>query len=257
MQLILIGYGKMGQQVAALSVAHGATISAIITPSFVGKTPPHGAKLFTELTAEALSHGDVVIDFSSPNGIFERIELIAKCKKPLVIGTTGWTTIDQAKECVVKCGSSALFSPNFSLGVALFLRLAKEAATLMARFPHYDVGIMEYHHRAKQDAPSGTALKLADKVLEAYPDKTLALDPSRDVALAKNALQIGWQRTGAIPGIHELFFDCPDGTILLSHSSRNREGFAKGALEAAFWLANKKGWFTLDEMINDKIQEIV
>jgi 4-hydroxy-tetrahydrodipicolinate reductase len=256
MRILLIGYGKMGQQIASLAPSHNpfCTISAIVSPNFEGKTPPASATLFHTLCDEAIELCDAVIDFSSPHGQFERIALIAKHKKPLVIGTTGWDEKEQAKNLILKEGSCALFSPNFSLGVALFLMLAKQAASLMTHFKSFDVGIMEYHHRQKQDAPSGTALKLAGSVQEAYPEKSVVLDPSRSVALPDNAIQVGWQRTGSIPGIHELIFDSPDSTILLSHSARNREGFANGALEAAFWLRAKKGWFTIEEMIQDKIQ---
>ncbi len=247
-QALLIGYGRMGSEIARLAPQLNIAVTTIVDRSADGCNKT--------VSKELLNLCDVVIDFSSPKDILERTALISEAKKPYVIGTTGWNEqLDKAKKIVHHNSSAALFSPNFSLGVALFLHLASQASSLMSHFPSYDVGIAERHHRKKADGPGGTALNLAKKVLESYPEKTLCTNPSPTSALEKEALHVSWQRVGSFPGTHELIFDSPEDTIALSHTARTREGFARGALEAAFWLLDKKGFFTLDDMIRDKLQK--
>lgn len=263
LRVLLLGYGKMGKEIARIAPQIAPelhiVISAVVDTSFdrdavKNDTLPVACRTFATLCPEALDSCDVVIDFSSPDKILDRITLIAKSQKPCVIGTTGWENdVAEAKKIIGHYDSSVLTAANFSLGVALFLQLAKQASALMSHFPVYDVSIHEQHHRKKQDGPSGTALALANKTLEAYPEKRLCINPCSSKALEKNDLHVAWQRVGSIPGTHQLLFDSHEDSISLTHTARNREGFAKGALEAAFWLADKKGWYTINDLINDKI----
>ena len=251
MRVLLIGYGKMGKQIAQIAHSQNITISAIVSRSCDSSATP----FHNSLTTSAIDSCDVAIDFSSQENILKRISLLAEAKKPVVIGTTGWQELEpDAKKIIKEHNSCAITAPNFALGVGLFLLLAKQASRLMSHFPQYDVGISEHHHRKKQDAPSGTALKLAKNVLTAYPEKSLCVNPSLTESIPENALHLAFLRSGYIPGTHELIFDTVEDTITLSHVSRNREGFAKGALTAASWIIDKKGYFTLDDLLSDKLK---
>jgi len=254
-RVTVIGFGKTGALVAQLAPLFNIGIACVVDRSYDERIIPPTCRAFKTLCMEAVNLSDIAIDFSSSAGILSRIELFAKAKKPMIIGTTGWDRDkEKAKALIEKHDSALLFSPNFSLGVALFMLLAKQASALMHNFPAYDVGILETHHRQKQDAPSGTACLLGKIVSEQYPEKTLYYDTPRDKALEKNAIHVSAHRVGSVPGTHELVFDSDTDTICLKHASRNREGYAKGALEAAFWLIDKKGWYTLEDMVQDKLK---
>lgn len=172
------------------------------------------------------SDADVCIDFSHASVVLEHIKWAVEREKPLVIGTTGWESdMKAARSLIDKSKTAVLFSPNFSLGVAHFIHLLKYAR---ARLADYEVAGVEYHHSQKQDSPSGTAKRIAE-----------ALDMSTPFASV---------RCGSIAGKHEVLFDSPFDTITLIHEARNREDFARGALKAAAWIRDKKGWYTLDDL---------
>jgi 4-hydroxy-tetrahydrodipicolinate reductase len=203
---------------------------------------------------EALEDCDVVFDFSSAKHVLDHIAAAAAAKKPMVVGTTGWQSDEsKAKQLVLEHDAALIASPNFALGVALFMQLVDGAATLFSHFRSFDVGLSETHHRQKADSPSGTAKEMAHKVLQHYRDKTLTTAPSATTPLAASQIHLSSLRGGYHPGLHEVCFDSPEETITITHTSRNRDGFARGALAAAYWIMNKKGWYTLDDMIADKV----
>jgi 4-hydroxy-tetrahydrodipicolinate reductase len=154
-----------------------------------------------------------------------------------VIGTTGWTDqMERAKEAVTNGGTGLVWSPNFSIGVNIFLRLVGQATRQFAPYQEYGAWAWEVHHITKKDAPSGTLLKLVEEMKKA--------DPKRRVDVSSN-------RAGAHPGTHEIGFDSAADTITLRHTARGREGFARGALTAAKWVIGKKGWFEFSDVLFD------
>lgn len=256
MRALLIGYGKMGHLIAHLAPQYGIAISGVVSSrfDFADDALPASCVGYNSLTQEAVEACDIVFDFASAKDICQRILVLAAAQKPIIVGTTGWEKSElEAKKIIQEYVGALLYSPNFSLGVALFSRLVSYAAELLSPFPEYDVGMMEMHHRQKQDAPSGTAKALASKLLEHYPERTLCHELPKSKGLDDSQVHISAHRSGFHPGTHEVIFDSLEDSIALTHRARNREGFAKGALQAAYWLVDKKGWYTLDDMIEDKL----
>jgi 4-hydroxy-tetrahydrodipicolinate reductase len=166
------------------------------------------------------------------------IERLSAAGVNAVIGTTGWTDhMDRAKAAVEKSRTGLVWSPNFSIGVNIFLHLVREASKQFAPYKEYGAWAWEIHHSTKKDAPSGTLLKLVEEMKKA--------DPNRRVDVSSN-------RAGAHPGTHEIGFDSAAETITLRHTARGREGFARGALTAAKWVIGKKGWFEFSEVLFDR-----
>ena len=188
-----------------------------------------------EVEKSALSRGhiitskeeaDVWIDFSHPEGILERVEEAIRLYKPFVIGTTGWDP-DEAKRLILARGGALFFAPNFSLGVNFFLKIVREAYRILTPLKLYDVAGHEIHHNMKLDSPSGTAKLLSTIIGKEFSSS----------------------RVGHVPGTHTITFDSPCDTITLTHEARSREGFALGSVIAAEWLIGKKGYFTMDDLM--------
>lgn len=229
MKLALIGYGKMGRMIETVAHERGHSIVAIVDPK-----GPH-----KQISQDAVGVADLCIDFTTPEAAVANIRACASLGKSLVVGTTGWhERLAIVKEIVDKAGIGLLFSPNFSIGIHLFMRLTALAGQLFDRFHEYDLAISEEHHNQKRDRPSGTAHALAD-LLKAEMGRYEK----------GGAPEISSLRCGSIPGSHKLTFDSPVDTITLTHTARSRHGLAEGAVAAAEWLQNKKGFFTLDDML--------
>ena len=245
MRLALVGHGRMGQEVGALAREEGHEIVAILGRGSL-------------LSKEALEGADAVVEFTVPESAPEVLIRLAATGVPVVNGTTGW---DQdrarARTAVETHGPALLHSPNFSLGVALFRRWVAVAARALEGLPDYDVALHETHHTGKADAPSGTARLLAETILSATPTKgRWALFPgagSEEGVLDPSVLRVSAARVGRVPGTHDVIIDGPDDQILLRHTARTRRGFARGALEAARWLQGRNGFFTLDDLLDDRL----
>jgi 4-hydroxy-tetrahydrodipicolinate reductase len=219
MRLLIVGYGKMGQLVEQLAVGQGMEIASRID---VG-------------TGDWSSPADVVIDFSTAGALKENFPRYVEKKLPAVIGTTGWAELMPAfRQQAEKAGLGVVAAANFSIGVNLFEMLVAEAARLMRQHPQYGAWIHEAHHSTKRDAPSGTALLLRDAMTEAGYDRPIDISATR---------------AGAIPGIHTVGFDGPSDTIELTHTARDRRGFASGALLAAQWIQGRRGWFSMMDVL--------
>lgn len=227
MNLILIGYGRMGRLVEEHAGAHGFTIGGIVT----AETGP------ALLRSGDLRGVDAVIDFSVGPAVKANLELVAERHWNAVIGTTGWQADDTAcREIVARAGIGVIASANFSIGMNIFRRIAEEAARRFAAMDDVGAWIHETHHDKKKDAPSGTALMLKSAMEQAgYP----------------RHIDVSSTRAGSIPGTHEIGFDATADTVTLTHTVRDRAVFAHGALEAARWIAGRKGWFTIDDMIEE------
>ena len=227
MSLILIGHGRMGRLVEQYAVAHGFTIAGVVTE----ETGPGLLESGDARDVEA------VVDFSAGSAVRSNLSLIANRGWNVVIGTTGWQADEaECRAMVDRAGIGVIASANFSLGMNVFRRIAEDAARRFATMQDVGAWIHEAHHVKKKDAPSGTALMLKSAVEAAgYP---------RNIDMSST-------RAGSIPGTHTIGFDAPTETVTLTHTVRDRAVFAHGALEAARWITGRRGWFTMDDLIDD------
>lgn len=241
MKIGIIGYGKMGKLVEKAAIEKGYTIETIISDS---RNPS---------ASHQFSLADLYIDFSSPNDVLHNILQTAQKKKNLVIGTTGWDKdLKKAQILVEQHQIGCLHAPNFSLGIAIFLQIVQKAATLIDQFDDYDIAGLESHHNQKEDAPSGTANLLAQTLISNIRRKTSIAHELGNRKINPEELHFPSVRCGFHPGNHEIIFDSPGDTITLTHTARNRESFAQGAVAAAEWLAGKTGWFTFNDIFKNK-----
>jgi len=229
----IVGYGKMGRLVEQLAPSFGLEVRARISSA----KNPQGSGL----SRESLAGADVAIDFSTPQAAPANILRLASLGVNVVSGTTGWyDALPAVRESVLAAGTALVWGPNFSIGVNIFLETVARAAALFSQYLDYEAWGWEIHHAAKKDVPSGTLKRLAEEIrANGYP---------REVNLASN-------RAGMIPGTHEIGFDSASDTITLRHTARNREGFARGALQAARWISGKKGVFEFQQIFGELAEE--
>ena len=227
MRLAIVGYGKMGQAVAALALGRGHTIHTIVKSSDNADA--------RALTRERLAGVQVAIEFTRPEAAVSNLERLIELGIPTVTGTTGWTGALPRITALVEARKGALLhAANFSVGVHLFFRAARELARNFSGRPEFVASIREEHHAAKLDAPSGTALVLQQQLGDS--------DASRSFPISS-------VRAGTVPGTHTLTYEGPHETVSLSHVARDREAFAGGALRAAEWLPGKTGVFTFEHLL--------
>ncbi len=225
-KLAIVGYGKMGRLIEQLAPEYDFSVAL--------KLDEFNNAHSEGFTKENFAAIDAAIEFSIPAAVPGNVAGLAALGVPVVVGTTGWLDhLDEVKRTIETHGTGLVWSPNFSIGVNVFMRLVAEAARLLDSEPEYGAWAWEIHHSAKKDAPSGTLLKLVDEMKKSGYTRTI------DVAS---------NRAGAIPGTHEIGFDSPADTITLRHSARSREGFARGALKAAQWIADKNGFYEFSEI---------
>jgi 4-hydroxy-tetrahydrodipicolinate reductase len=259
MNIAIIGYGKMGRMIEQIACENGHTIAAVVDPMATGTSFLTGLRIGKSMAeAENLDIADAAIEFSQPESAAANISALAERKLPTVTGTTGWyNQMDAVKRAVAAAGNALIWSSNFSIGVNLFYRIAWYAAKLADAFPEFDVGGFEAHHNKKLDSPSGTARTLVAGVLSRIERKKKAAWETLDRRPEPDELHFPSLRIGYVPGTHSLFFDSPADMIEISHTARNREGFASGAIRAAQWLSSpgpsgkRQGVFTIDEMLKD------
>lgn len=223
MKIGLIGYGNMGKMVEQIAVSKGHSIAAIIDSK--------------SSNLDALKAADICIDFTHPHCVLQNIKNVASLGKNLVVGTTGWyEQLDEAIHLAKNANIGLLYAPNFSLGITLFLNIIAHAAKVIAPYQAYDVSGIEIHHNKKADIPSGTAKAITDHL-------------HKHISREDHEIHFASVRVGAAPGTHSVIFDSPADTITLTHTARNREGLAEGAIYAAKWLLGKQGVFTLDDIL--------
>ncbi|MDR2246468.1 MAG: 4-hydroxy-tetrahydrodipicolinate reductase [Treponema sp.] len=256
MNIAIIGYGKMGKLIEAHALKRGHQVAAIVDPLVSeGTAGPSGAPCYRAIAgASGLGASDAAIEFTRPDTAPDNMLALIERRIPLVVGTTGWLDrMEEIRRAVGAAGTSLVWASNFSLGVNLFYRIAAYAARLADPFPEYDVGGWEAHHNKKADSPSGTARTLVEGVLAQMSRKTAPVWETLDRPPNAEELHYPSLRLGSVPGVHTLIFDSPADTIEITHSARNREGFAAGALRAAEWLAEgpgpRRGVFTMDDVL--------
>lgn len=222
--LAIVGYGKMGHMVEQLASEYGFEVRGRLK-----------AAEMASVTPASLNGAAVAIEFSHPSSAAQNLLQLASLGVNTVCGTTGWyDELPQIRAAVTGANTGLVYGANFSVGVNLFLAIVAQAAAVFAKHPEYQAWGWEIHHAAKKDAPSGTLKKLAEEMRTAGYGGAVNLSSSR---------------AGAHIGTHEIGFDSADDTITLRHTARSREGFARGALLAASWIAEKKGVYEFREII--------
>jgi 4-hydroxy-tetrahydrodipicolinate reductase len=233
MKIILLGYGKMGKTIERIALERGHTISARID---VGNQH--------ELDT---AHGDVAIEFSHPDAAFNNITKCLRRSIPVVCGTTGW--LDRRAEVEALCSStngSFFYASNFSLGVNIFFKLNEFLAKLMKATSGYDITMEEIHHTEKKDAPSGTAITLAEGILKHMPAKTRWVNAESG---GDNEIPIKSLRIGQVPGTHTVVYASAIDDIEIKHTAHSRDGFALGAVLVGEWIQGKKGVLNMDDFL--------
>ena len=218
MNVLIVGYGKMGRLIDTLAAEQGIEVAGRVDDG-----------------REEWRSADVAIDFTTAEALLANFPRYLELKMPVVIGTTGWNAhAPSLRAQSEQAGLGVVASANFSIGVNIFQLVVNEAARLMYSQPQYGAWIHEAHHAAKRDAPSGTAIMLRDSMVASGFDRPIDMSATR---------------AGTIPGIHTIGFDAASDTIELSHTARDRRGFAAGALVAAKWIRGRQGWFTMADVL--------
>lgn len=235
MKIALVGYGKMGREIERIALQRGHTIVCIID---ITNTE--------DFDSPAFRSADVAIEFSRPDAAMDNFRRCFAAGVPVVSGTTGWLEhMDEIKQAC-KTGSTLFYASNFSLGANLFFALNKRLAEMMNAFPLYDVSMKEIHHTQKLDAPSGTAISLAEDVIARLDRK----DGWVEGASSKpEDLGILSERIGDVPGYHEVVYDSEVDTLLISHNAKNRQGLAMGAVLAAEFTATHQGFLGMTDLL--------
>jgi len=245
MNILLLGYGKMGKTIEQIALGRGHQIAARIDAN-------NRADLET-IPAESV---DVVIEFSSPESAVANIKSSLGRGWPVVCGTTGWLSHRAEIEQLCREKKGAFFyASNYSIGVNLFFRLNKTLAKFMRNYPSYGVSMTEIHHTEKKDSPSGTAITLAEGIMEHLPNKHRWIEkggtPGEAQIESVDAIEIESLREGTVPGTHIIRYESDVDQIEIKHVAHNRQGFALGAVVAAEWLVGREGIFGMDDLLGD------
>jgi 4-hydroxy-tetrahydrodipicolinate reductase len=238
MKIALVGYGNMGKEIEQVALA--------MQHEIVLKVHEHN---LADLSPNNLKKADVAIEFTTPQSAVANILKCFEANVPVVAGTTGWLDkMDEVKKACIEKNQAFFYASNFSIGVNLFFKLNEDLAGLMRNHPEYFPSLQETHHALKRDAPSGTAITLAQGLINAHNGiKEWVLDAKEP---KKGELPIESIRIGEVPGTHIIFYTSDADQIKISHEAYSRKGFAEGAVHAAAWLMGKKGVFGMKDMLS-------
>jgi 4-hydroxy-tetrahydrodipicolinate reductase len=237
LKIALLGYGKMGKAIEEIALQRGHEI--------VLKIDEYNLADFTK---ENISKANVAIEFTGPHSAYENVKKALEFNIPLVCGSTGWLEkMESIKKLCTEKKGSFIYASNFSVGVNIFFEVNKKLASLMSAHKDYDVQITEIHHTAKKDAPSGTAITIAEQILKSLPRKKNWVNKISDNT---EELEIISERIDPAPGTHKVKYSSPIDDIEIIHTAHNRHGFALGAVMAAEFIHNKKGIFSMKDVLN-------
>ncbi len=240
MNIGLIGYGKMGKLIEEIAVERDHEIVRY----FTAKDPLK--------STDQLEAVECLIDFSNPDAVAGDIALAIEAGQNILVGTTGWDK--KILDRFTDISKSAIFvSPNFSIGVNLFLSIVENASKLLDAAGSYDVAIRETHHKEKLDSPSGTELKIAEKIIESSSSKNKIMTDSQNGKVPDDSIQITSERIGDEVGTHEVLFDSEVETMTLRHQMKNRRVFALGALMVAEWLSGRTGILGFEDYLREEL----
>ncbi|MBC8987704.1 4-hydroxy-tetrahydrodipicolinate reductase [Pedobacter sp. N36a] len=246
MKIALLGYGKMGQIIERFALERGHEVVLKINSSNLD-----------DLNVANLSKADVAIDFSIPDATIGNIYRCFEANVPIVVGSTGWYgQLQEVKDECLASNNTLLYGSNFSIGVNIFFHINQVLAKVMNNFPAYDVQVEEIHHTQKLDSPSGTAMTIAEGIIDALDSKKewvneLVGTPFEDV-IKKDQVLIESHRIEHVPGTHTVVYSSEVDDIEIKHTAHNRAGFALGAIVAAEWLQNKQGFYNIADIFNFK-----
>ena len=236
MKIALIGYGKMGKAIEEIAVSKGHEIVLKIDLSNT-----------SDFTKENIQKANVAIEFTGPHTAFENISKCIQWGVPVISGSTGWLDhFEKAKKLCEEKKGCLIYASNFSIGVNLFFEINKQVAALMEPYAHYDVSMTEIHHTEKKDAPSGTAISLAEQILAQIGRKNKWVNEASNEA---SDLVIRSERIDPAPGTHSVTYDSPIDSIEITHTAHTRKGFASGAVLAAEFANQKIGTFTMKDVL--------
>jgi 4-hydroxy-tetrahydrodipicolinate reductase len=236
MNIGLYGYGKMGKEIESIAIERGHDVVLKINRDN-----------FNSITTKDLQQADVIIEFSTPTSVLKNIQSCLNANIPVVVGTTGWNDhIQEVKNWCDSLNGSLFYASNFSLGVAIFSKVNQYLAEIMNNYLAYDVSMTEIHHIHKLDKPSGTAISLANQILEKIDRKKKWSITEK----SEESLFIEDIREGMIPGTHVVKYTSSIDDIEIMHKAHNRKGFALGAVIAAEFIQNKKGIYTMRDLIS-------
>jgi 4-hydroxy-tetrahydrodipicolinate reductase len=236
MKIALVGYGKMGHMIEEIALGRGHEIVLKIS-----------SQNTSDLTETNLQKADVAIEFTSPSAAFENVKKCIESKVPVVTGSTGWNEkLREAEKICKQYDGSFLHASNFSIGVNIFFEVNKLLAKLMNSQPDYEVSLKEIHHTQKKDAPSGTAVTLAEQILQELKRKNTWIKKGQPDA---DQIFIASERIDPAPGTHHVKYSSEIDDIEIIHTAHNRKGFATGAVLAAEYIHNKKGVFSMKDVL--------
>ena len=238
MRIAILGYGKMGKTIEQLALQKGHEI--------ILKVDVANASTWTN---QQLQNADVAIEFTRPESAVENIIRCFECGVPVVSGTTGWIELmDEVKNKCNDLNGGFFYASNFSIGVNIFFEVNKILAKMMSPYENYDISMEEIHHTQKLDAPSGTAITLAEGIMEEIKRKTRWV---KEEASSKDELSIFSKRIDKVPGTHQINYDSPIDSIEIKHTAHSRLGFAQGALLAAEWMVGKQGIYGMKNLLDN------
>lgn len=236
MQIAIIGYGKMGREIESAALSRGHEVVLKIDEDNLHQLEP-----------DHLGKADVALEFTTPATAAENIKACFNAGVPVVSGTTGWTGRDQIEKLCRDKNRTFFYASNFSIGVNILFKLNRWLSEVMNRFPEYEVKLTEVHHVHKKDAPSGTAVTLAEDILKRVDRKTRwANEPSGN----PDTLEVISERTGEVPGTHVITYESPSDILKVRHEAVTRSVFAFGAIMAAEFINGKSGIFNMDDLLD-------
>lgn len=236
-KIALFGYGNMGKTIEILAKEKQIQITDIFDVN-------------SQINPDVVYDFDVAIDFSIPDAVLENVKIISNMGKNIVIGTTGWhEKMEQVQQLCLQNEIGCIWASNFSIGMQIFFNTLAKTAQLINKFDLYDVFINEIHHKNKIDSPSGTARTLGNIVIDNINSKEIILSEQINRKIEAKELHISSLRGGSIFGTHTVYFDSTADTIELTHRAKDRNGFAEGALFAANWIYDKKGFYSFDDIL--------
>ncbi len=245
MNIALIGFGNMGQEIA--KIAHESKEFQIVSISYQSRDKG--------LDINGIKKADIAIDFTSADIVLKNIQAVSQLGINLVIGTTGWyDQLEQVKSIVAKENIGLVYGQNFSVGANIFFKIIAQSAQLFSQFD-YDVYGFEIHHTKKKDSPSGTAKKIEDIILKNFAKKTSVQEEKLNRQIRPEELHYASIRGGRNPGLHQVIFDSIADEVTLVHQAHGRMGFAQGALLAAQFIKGKKGMYTFDDLFSKEVKK--
>lgn len=235
MNVAIIGYGKMGHEIERLLLAAGDSVALVIDKDNA-----------EDINPDKMKGIDVAIEFSAPDAAYDNVVRVIKCGVPVVCGTTAWLDkLPEVQALAKELGGAFFYASNYSIGVNVMFRANRYIAEMMNSFTNYDVTVDEIHHTAKLDAPSGTAVTIADDIVSSLSRKEKWV---LGCSTQPEELNVAALRRSIVPGTHTVVWDSEVDELSLTHRAKGRTGFAAGAITAARFLVGKKGYFTMDDL---------